>query len=154
MIMGKYKKDLVKELREKKHSLFAASLRWEGSLDDDRKTRLEQHVKLVDIPEEPAPSPHHHPELHTRIHKETLQGYYLQKFFDNSPHRFVIIGFHDPGQEDSAWGMEQFCSALIFKQKRGDALTNVRGSFYQAVEANDLKNVKFYIKKPEQGRLD
>lgn len=134
--MGKWKKELVKALAN--HYRFAAMLTWVGLLDSEQKGRLDDFLEHVDNPA--------HVHEHTRIDKDTLQGYYLQSFHAGTiPERFVIIGLHEPGKPNSRWGIEQFCSSLIFKKRRDYTKADVSAPFYQVVEANELKHVKFPI---------
>jgi len=128
--MGKYMKEEVEKAfgDPEHHYRFAARLNWTGhTLEDPVLKNLADFVNFVG-------DEHINSNWFTGIHKKTLQGYFLKKFDSVTCKDFVIIGLQHPAKENSLCGLEMFCFQLIFN-------TLIKGAFYQAVEANDLKKV-------------
>lgn len=128
--MGKYmSKEVERVQADEDHYRFVAKLSWTGDLDPPTQFGLDHYLDAVGA--------EHDEDQHTGIHKDTLQCYYLRKFGTGTPQKpqhFVIIGLQNPHKKHSKWGIEEFCSKLIFD-------TIIKGVFYQVVEANDLKQV-------------
>jgi hypothetical protein len=128
--MGKYMRDEVEKAQnDEGHYRFVAKLSWTGDLDKTTQYGLDHFLDAVGDEE--------NKHKHTGIQKATLQGYYLRQYATGTPPKpqhFVIIGLQHPKREHSKFGLEEFCSKLIFD-------TIISGAFYQTVEANDLKNV-------------
>jgi hypothetical protein len=131
--MGKYKNKEVTEALNYGHFRFAAKFTWTQSSDSDAAARFKRFLEFV--------GNEHEENEHTGIQKKTLQGYYLSDP-DGGPERiFVIIGLQNPLKKKGRYGLEEYCSKLIYG-------TEIKVTFGHPVEASELELVHG---KPQTG---
>jgi hypothetical protein len=107
------------EALEKGHVRFVAQFTWAAIHWEQAKQVLDKYRDHADA---------------TGVDPITLQGYYVTSPGSTLPTKFVIIGLHAAQGENARFGLEMFCSRLIFGKP-------INASFHHTTEGKELKKV-------------